>query len=364
MCNDINRSLWSRKIVFTLFVTFLLFPPSDSYVLGESAKENLLEGKFPRPIFFSPISLTKPEEINRILASDGLDTRLAKNLPLGLAFGSIFLELAVRNADMSEVNRLLDQLKISRDSGLKLFKLAYENKINADILLLDANPPNIAALREELSENNLAFFLLKKTQVDGEIIDLAALAALIYQFSEKDVAALSRAIGIHPDGFYSQLAMASHFLEEVYSTAVPKVLGFESVRSLLPLTEGKANGAAGNYGVQIEGSQWDAKRETEAWSRSQQIIGQAREIEKELVARLARKDKIAEEDAKKLAKLLSNYDIELKKQARSISDSSRSQRIENNSQVILDAAASLNRQRENLALRQKSLETSTLPHSE
>src|SRR3989338_286917 len=189
-------------------------------------------------VIFPFVSLKNPERINGVLSTRKLKTRLPANLPMGLAFGSIYLELASDNASESKVGKVTKSLGLRSNQGNELFKLRYENKINADILLADAGHEDLALLEKELSEYNLQRFILQNGQLDSTVLGLTAIAVLTCRFTPQKVEIVSRAMGIAPAAFRSQVGVAQRFLETLHTMRIQKVLSFMETENFVLVGEG------------------------------------------------------------------------------------------------------------------------------
>lgn len=237
----------ASSVAVLTFYLWLQFPSLElEPVHSESEAE---KRRFVHPLYTS-VLLKDPQKINKILKQQHLKTRLVENLPLGLAIGSVYWELAARKAKERRIESFCASLKIRPADGLALYGIFYESKVNAEVLKKSMGVFDMDLLKKELADYHLASFLLQSGDIDARTIHLVSLALLIYQFPKESMDRVSGAMGVKPSMFRSQTGVASRFLEALYVTPFPATLGFADSNELLPLGSASPKALIGKVRIQ------------------------------------------------------------------------------------------------------------------
>jgi hypothetical protein len=230
---------WRRrqKSPFSLFfVFFLLVCPcwaldeDDLKDPGAQAAQASQLVSFPS---YPGVVLEEPEGLHKVLEAHGMTMRFPKHYPLGLAAGEIFLDFAMRGAEEEDVTAFWRGLEVQDEHSTALYRLAFEAKVNADVLLADAKTPDAGNLKAGLGE--LGDYVLRGRVVDARAAGMSALAAVLYRFPGQKVANLCRALDIPEAAFVSQTGVSIRFLDTVYRMQWPRSMKVKDVEQYPPL---------------------------------------------------------------------------------------------------------------------------------
>ncbi|HNV85580.1 MAG TPA: hypothetical protein PKL97_01280, partial [Candidatus Omnitrophota bacterium] len=302
---------------------------------------------------FPPVLLAAPGKFNPVLEAHGFDTQMGENYPLGLALAMVFLEAAKRGLEDEELKSLAEDMRIHASTVSSLANIAYEAQVNADVLIAENNPPDVAVLEKEFSDPGLREIILKDSQFTGDSLYLMAFVFILYGFSSDQVERILGSAGIDFEAFYSQLGVAQRFLEMAYMLPLPKNLGFRRADAVLPLAEEKT-AAETESGAMSEKetprAEWEVRENAVAENRdpSEEILDRIRKDMEKVNSRLITLNHSSRIDVEKAIRYLEKKTSKISAQLDQMTSAGVSPSVELRKQRVFEMLTGLENKKEEL----------------